>query len=472
MPTATPEPANIAIPRLEQKLKANPNDRQAMSALASEFLQIGHPEAALPITQHLLQLGEKTPQVYYLDGTAQESLGNVPAATTDLENASDLDPTNIGVLAQLADLYIRENRMQDAERIANRAVTFNKTVPQAYTTLGSVYASEEKWDQARQEFEHAYALNPKDVSPLIQEAQTWVSQKTLPNALAVINRAITADPTNVQILVFRGDIYAKQHNLAQAASAYADAMAAASTDAQKAGVEVHEAQTYAAANQQAQAQSTFQTAIRQFPAITGIRTAFGEYWLALHQPQRAQQQFTDALRVDKSDVSALLDMARLKMSQNRISDAIGYLKQLTAVAPSAQSYGMLGQAYVENHDFKNAKDACGRSFQMQRTPDTLGCIAGSDFSLKNYKEAAQIFDVLDKDVAAYMNANPQLLYMAATSYTQTNQKGKAVGAYKRLLKDMKPGTKQYKTIQTQMASLAKSKRRAPARKKIKHASKP
>jgi tetratricopeptide (TPR) repeat protein len=195
--------------------------------------------------------------------------------------------------------------------------------------------------------------------------------------------------------------------------------------------------------------------------IGALHTAYGEYYLSQRDQRRAEQEFLAAIRADKNDVNALMDMVQLKQSQGRTVDAIGYLKQVTQVAPSAPSFALLGQAYVSLHDYKNAKDACMKSFQIERSPDTLGCIAGSDYSLKNYKEAAQIFDVLNSNIKQYMDRNPQLLYMAGVAYTQTNQKPKAVDSYKRLLKVMKPGTKEYKQIQSKVAQLSKS---APPKK--------
>jgi len=74
LPTATPEPPNIAIPRLQTALRANPNDRQALSELAMQYLSINHPELALPLTQRLIAIGEKTAQVYFYQGSAEAAL--------------------------------------------------------------------------------------------------------------------------------------------------------------------------------------------------------------------------------------------------------------------------------------------------------------------------------------------------------------------------------------------------------------
>ncbi|MFN2450004.1 MAG: tetratricopeptide repeat protein, partial [Candidatus Baltobacteraceae bacterium] len=416
LPTASPEPPSIAIPRLMQKLKENPSDRQALIELAGQYMGLGHPEAAVPLTQRLLQLGTKTAQVYYLDGTAQAALGNGRAAVSDLEAASNLEPTNLAILSTLADFYAKTNRLADAERIANRAVTFNKDDPKAYESLGGVLGVEQKWDDARAQYEKAFALNPKDVGPLMEEAQTWVAQNTIPNALGVIDRAIAADPKNVQVLVFRADLYAKQRDTTKSAAAYDDAVAAASSDAEKASVLVRKALMFAGAKQPAQAQATFEGAIKAYPAVSSLHTAYGEYFLGQHDQRRAEQEFLSAIHADRNDVNALYDMAQLKQAQHRPNDVITYLKQLSDVAPSAQTLAILGEAYVSTHQYTKARDACGRSFQMSRSPDTLGCVAGSDYSMKNYKEAAGIFNAIDHGARTFMDRNPQLLYMEGDSY--------------------------------------------------------
>lgn len=455
MPTATPEPPQIAIPRLQAALKANPSDRQALAQLAAQYLGLGHPELALPLTQRLLSLGEKTAQVYFYQGSAEESLGNVNAAVSDLESASNLDPTNVGVLSTLAQLYLRANRPTDAERVANRAVTFNKTEPSAYTILGVVYATEQKWDQARSQFEQAFALNNKDVTPLLQEAQTYASQNAVASALPVVERAIAADPKNVQALVFKADLFARQHQIPQAAQAYDDAVAASLNDQQKIGILVRKAAMYGSEKQPAQADAVFTSAIAAYPNESGAHVAYGEYLLQSKQTSKGVAQLQAALAVNKNDPSALMDLAQVNLATNKIPAAIGYLRQLTSVAPSAQAFAMLGQAYLTRHDYAGAKNACGQAFQIQRSPDTLGCVAGSDYNLKNYREAAAIFDVIDRGIKGYLDRQPQLLYMAAKSYVQTNQRAKAIDSYKRLLHDIRPGTKEYKQVQDIIVALGK-----------------
>jgi tetratricopeptide (TPR) repeat protein len=452
LPTASPEPPNVAIPRLEAKIKANPNDQQAMAELAAEFLQINRPDLAVQLTHHLLQVGDKTALVYYFDGVAMEQLGQDAAGTYDLEQASNLDPTNMGVLSQLAETYLKENRPADAERVAKRAATFNKTEPQALMTLGSVYASEQKFDDARASFEQAYALDTKDASPIYQIATTYAQQNNLPMAIQTINRALTIDPKSVQALVYKADLYAKQHDDAQASAAYDDAVVVAPSDDQKALILERKASYYITEKKLQQGEAILQQVVTDYPKIASGYVAYGTYYASQHQMDKAVAKLQQALAIDPNSGPALLTLGEISMQSGHATDGVGYLKKYTQVSPDAQGFALLGQAYSQTHNYSGARDSCSRSFEMQRSPDTLGCVAGADYELRNYKEAAKIFDVLDKNAHGFLDQNPTLLYIAAKSYQNADQCTKAVAAYKRLLPMMRKGTKDYTNVQKSAAT--------------------
>ena len=454
-PTSTPEPPDKAIPRLLANLKANPNDRDSLVQLAEQYLSIGRPELSLPLTQKLLALGSRTAQTYYFDGYANEQLGRVPQAVADYEQAANLDPTNIGVLGALTQVYLKTNRVADAERIAKRAVTFNKTDRRAYINYGLVLATENKFDDARAQLEAAYAMDKTDVTPLLQIGQTYVSQNALPNAITAINRAITADPKNAQAYVFKADVYAKQHDVVNALAAYEQAVQNAADDDQRAGIIDREATFLAGEKKNTEAQAAFQRAIDRYPTVLAAHLTYGDYWNSQNQMANAVSEWTAALGPNKDNPAALIRLGSYNLRTGRTQQALDYLKTLTQTAPDQQSFNMLGQAYTYSHDYARAKDACRQSYQMQPNPAALGCIAGADFELKNFKESAAIFDVLDSRVRGYLDQNGQLLFIAGKVYERTNQKGKAVAEYKRLLALVRPGTPAYKQVQQSIKDLSK-----------------
>ena len=415
LPTASPEPPNVAIPRLEAKLKANPNDQQAMAALAAEFLQINRPDLAAQLSHHLIQIGDKTAQVYYFDGVAMEQLGNDQVGTYDLEQASNLDPTNLGVLAQLAEVYLKQNRPADAERVAKRGATFNKTEPEALMTLGSVYAAEQKFDDARASFEQAYLLNTKDVSPIYQIATTYAQQNNIPMAIQSINRALTIDPKSVQALVYKADLYAKQHDDAQTSAAYDDAVVAAPSDDDKALIMERKAAYFIGEKKYPQGEAILVQVITQYPKIAiGIRRIRHVLCVA-NQLDKAAAKLQQASQIDPNNGPALLALGEISMQSGHANDSVSYFKKYTQVSPDAQGFALLGQAYSQAQLFQRSRSvrqelrnpALARNVRLRRRCRLR--TAQLQGSGKDFRRSRQ-------NAKGFLDQNPPLLYIAAKSY--------------------------------------------------------
>ena len=66
----------------------------------------------------------------------------------------------------------------------------NKGDAQSYAMLGAVYAAEQKFDDARAQFEIAASKDPKEPDPIFQIAQTYAQQNNIPMALQqIVTRA-------------------------------------------------------------------------------------------------------------------------------------------------------------------------------------------------------------------------------------------------------------------------------------------
>ncbi len=456
VPTATPEPPQIAIPRLEGVLKANPNDDQAALQLAWQYLQVGNINGAGQLSQRLLQTGHKTSQVYYIDGAARETAGDLQGALSDFEQASNLDPTNLGILQQLADIYVREQRYSDAERVAKRGVSFNATNPQALVTLGNVYAAEGHYDDARAQFESAAKLAPTSVDPIVAIATSYSSQNNIPMALTTLDRALKIDPTNVQVLVGKADLYAKEHDDAHVGQAYDDAVVAATGSDAKVAILTRKAQYYMSEKKNDVAQQILQQAIATYPTSPAAYSAYGAFLATTKQNAQAEQQWQKSLSIDKDYAPALLQVAEMRLQSGKYSDGITYLKHYVSVSPDQQGFQLLGQAYSYVHDYKRSHDACFQSFQIHASADALGCIGGADFELKNYKEGSQAFNLIAHSAPTYFQQNPAMLYIAAQTWEKSNQRSQALTAYKLLLPMTKKGSKDYKQIQAHIVAVTKA----------------
>lgn len=457
LPTATPEPPSSAIPKLEARLKADPNDKDAMQQLAGYMLGLGRADQAILLTERLMSLGVKSVQVLYLDGVANQALGRVPQATNDLENASNLEPTNAQVLATLTRLYLQSNRPNDAERVAKRATTFNPNDETALENFGYVLASEKKYDQSRQQFEAAAKVSPKDPQPFILEAQTYESQNALALAGQLFDRALAVDPKSQEALLGKARLLAAEHNPKDSIAAYEQLLAVANTDDEKAAVLIEEFQVYRQEKMTAEADAAIKRAVAQYPKVAAVHVAYGDYYASNRDLTNATNEWKTALGPNRDNPDALSRLGQVAVSQNRLAEAVDDFKRLTEISPNdPTAFIQLAQIYGQQRQYDKAKDSYRRSFEIARTPQALAGYGTTDFELHDYKECAQVFDAIDRGAADFIKQNPQVYYVMGKCYQQTNQRDKARFAYTRFQAFVKPGSQLAAQVQKAIDSLAHS----------------
>jgi tetratricopeptide (TPR) repeat protein len=463
-PTATPEPLDKAIPRLEAKLKTDPNDKQSLTELSADYLQISRPDLAIKLTQKLLAGGTKTAQVYYFDGLAQGQLGHQKEALADLEQAANLEPTNPGVLGTLTQTYMQANRPQDAERVAKRAVTFNKDDKNAYIAYGTVLAGEAKYDEARQQLELGAKLDPKDVRPILVEAQTYMSQNAIALAAGLYDRAIAIDPTSVEALVGKARLAAAQHNVKDAIATYETIYKLQTDPNDRAAVIDQEAIVYANEKMASDADAAYKRAISEYPNVLSGHTAYGEYLLNLKDNAGAEREFVAGAGPNRDQVDALARLGQLYAGQNQYQKAVDQFKRVAELAPQdPRSFLLLGATYAANKQFAAAATAFKQSYSLQHTPDALLGLGQADLQVRNYNECAQVYDALDKGAPDISRQNPQVLFGLGQCYQGAKQPDKAKAAYQRVLAMVKPGSQAANEIKSLIAAIDRQQKKpAPA----------
>lgn len=446
-PTSTPEPPDIAIPRLEALLKTNPNDRDTLLSLTRYYLQVARPDLALQTSQKLESLGVRTGEVYYFSGYSSFLLGHMQQAAADLEQASNLEPTNLGVLSVLADLYVRENKTADAERVAKRALTFNKDSKAAYETYGSVLEAEGKFDEARQQYELAAKLDPKDAQPVLLEARSYLRQNAVALASSLYDRALTIDPNNIDALGGKAQILGQEHNVKDAIPVFEKLRAVLPTNDDKAGVMIDEARLYTAEKMDDQALATYKSALQQYPDVVNVHVAYGDYFAAKNDMTNAIAQWQMGLGANRDNRDALGRLGTYYAQQKDWPKALDYLKRLTEISPTdPRGWAILGTVYAGQNDWKDAHDSFRHSYDLTHAPDILKAVGQTDLNLHNYKEAQEIFEAIEKNGGDYVKQDPTVIYMLGQSYQKQGLNPQAKSAYQRFLAYLKPGTQAYTQV--------------------------
>ncbi len=455
-PTASPEPPEVAIPHLQARLKINPTDRDALLQLAGNYLQINRADLAQQASQRLLQLGTKTGQVYYLSGYSNLLLNRLPQATSDLENASNQEPTNLSILSTLADAYSRQNRFADAERVAKRALTFNKDDKAVYEMYGGVLEGEQKYDDARVQYEIAAKMDPKDPAPVLLEARSYLKQNAIALAGPIFDRALAIDPNNIDALNGKAQTLAAQHDVKAAVATFERIRTLLPNTEEKASVSVDEARVYADEKMNDLAVQTFKTGIATYPTVLGLHLAYGDYLAGQKDLDNAATEWQAALGPNRDNKDALGRLGTYYADKKDYTKSADYLKRLTEIAPNdPRGWSILGSVYASQTNWKDAHDAFRHAYDLTRAPDVLKAVGQTDLNLHNYKEAQQIFEAIERNGGDYVKQDPSVIYMLGQSYQKQGLKPQAKSAYQRFLAYLKPGTQAYSEVQKMIQDIDK-----------------
>jgi tetratricopeptide (TPR) repeat protein len=445
---------DVQIPRLEAAVKANPNDKDDMTLLATDYMQVNRPDLAAQLTQKLLDGGTKNAQVYFVDGEAQVQLGKQDAGIASMEQAANLEPTNFLVLQALTGMYLNASRPADAERVAKRAVTFNGSSKDAIENYGFVFAAEKKYDDARTQFQAAADLDPKDPHPLVLEARTYEDSNQLPQAMPFFDKALAIDPNNLEALVGKAELASAQHDVKTSVATYQLVLAQMPDDANKAAVTDQIGNVYAREKMDSDADAAFRQAIDSYGGLAPAHIAYGDYLASQKDMAGANREWTTAAGPNRDNPDALARLGQAALASNNFSTAVDNYKRLTEVVPSdPRTFLLLGQAYMAGKNWNGARDAFKASYNLSQTPDALVGLAAADQEARNFSEAIQIYEALDKNAQPLVKANPVILLDLGNSYKGANETQKAKDAYTRFLTYLKPGTQGYDQVKQMIADL-------------------
>jgi len=197
---------------LQAVLNLQPDDREALSALAHVYTELGNYADATETLQqlmHQLDAPQDIAQVLVrLSDLYERELHDPERAHTALERAYALAPEDPSVLRQLSVLHARQGRSEDALRVAAKAVESAPLGPlrdQAMVRqanllelLGQHTAAQEVLAQARKASPASLIVVRAQTAALERQGDPDALANHLSNACEALRRAILEDPAAVE----------------------------------------------------------------------------------------------------------------------------------------------------------------------------------------------------------------------------------------------------------------------------------
>jgi Tfp pilus assembly protein PilF len=122
--------------------------------------------------------------------------GDLASAAVALEHAIELRPRDASGLADLGNIYLHQHRLQDADRVLERALAVDASLPRAHNTMGLVAI--ERGDEAAGErsFRAAIAAQPDLAEALSNLATLLARQKEYREAAFYFAQSLQSNPSS------------------------------------------------------------------------------------------------------------------------------------------------------------------------------------------------------------------------------------------------------------------------------------
>lgn len=347
------------------------------------------------------------------------AIGKPDLAVHELQAAAKAQPASIDLRDRLVEGYLAANRIGEAEQLLTQALTKNHKDTDARLRRAKLYLSTERYSQAsedlahipgpiaeahwllailgrvrgavgtqRSELEEALRIDAGFVPARISLARYLMSVRDPAGAADVLDQAPAYQRANPQLVVERnwawlmardlkrakeGISYIRMlgysgveaqlqetvlnllsHNVPEAQRTAAKVLKNLPNEPRAAAILIHTANT--SEERRALLDNWLNTGSTGNSRGTAMsRWLAGDLLLRMGDQAGAREAFNDALRFDKASWNAELDLAKLDLQQNRLTETRAHLDHVNSITGGQiTAYLLLGRLAEANHQFKEA----------------------------------------------------------------------------------------------------------------------
>lgn len=293
-----------------------------------------------------------------LAGRIYEAVGESGRAQIHLENAVKLNPNDVELLLQLAEIYSEQRNFESAISTYEKVLQQQPDRDDVYLKIGNVYLNMMKWNEAIASFQKAYELNQQNEKTYLYMGQAYEELRQFDKAAESYEKYVSFNPEDKAEVEKRiGLCKMEIEDFQGAAKAFAEALKKFTQD-----LDLHE--NYAQALLKAK---MYDEAAQKY------------YELAQLNPERAEIYFNTVVR--------MYDEA--KMPEKAVEAA---QKMVEAKPQSDTAHYNLGYLYVRLKRFKEAVDVFKKVIELRPDNDYAYYNLGYCYNqTKNYREAIKAF---------------------------------------------------------------------------------
>ncbi len=332
------------------------------------------------------------------DGGVLSEIANIYLAARNVENAISFsqgaynaDPSNWWYSLRMVSLLAEQEKLNEAIEIALQSRQYHPQKVEAYEILSTLYRQAKQNAKALDVLEEMEKLTGINEQLAIQKFYLNLSLKRNKKAIAEIDKLVAKYPSETRYKVLRGDIFMQQGDPQMAYSIYQQVIA---DDPQNPFVYVSLAEYYEVANQPEKAMEMTESALRNEKlGVEEKMEILGQY---------VQKLSKDTVRLDKTEslFTLLIDTYPLEEQvhayysmflrvRNRTTELREvYETMLNLNDKNEQTWFQLIQLHLENKDFEMVDKTALRAIEAMPQASQWYFYKGiANFQLERYDEA-------------------------------------------------------------------------------------
>lgn len=194
------------------------------SLLSDSYIKLNNPDSA----QIVLELGVKEypgnahlhrTLGYFLDGR-----NLTEKAIQEYEKATEIDPSKLTDWKALANLYIKNDQLEEATGAFKKVVELDPDDQDAQTALSRLYKSSGDVDAAIQQWEELKKLDPNNTENLFNLGREYFNIGDYDNAIVNLEQMLKLKPNDAKALEYFGNSLQNKGNYRRAINVYNEIM--------------------------------------------------------------------------------------------------------------------------------------------------------------------------------------------------------------------------------------------------------
>jgi len=194
----------------QRAVALSPDDPRERRLLAAIQLMAGKPHDAVATLTPILERTSPDAETLGLASAAYEEAGDTPRAVGALRQAILLDPKNINLYLDFANIAFAHQSFQAGIEVMNDGLGLQPHAAPLYLARGVLYVQLAEYDKAEADFEKANELDPSQGLSAAAQGLAAAQANDLDRALSTIDAKLARKPNDAFLLYLQADILAQK----------------------------------------------------------------------------------------------------------------------------------------------------------------------------------------------------------------------------------------------------------------------